>query len=111
MPQALARLWFACGVFLTTLHWWSPMASGEAHNGWCYAIFAGVMGIGFFASAPLARLPWLRWVGITWWVGQLALFALRHRVEELPISAALTLLLLAGPGHVLMTRRARRAEA
>jgi hypothetical protein len=69
------------------------------------------MGIGFFASASLTRLPWMRWVGIAWWVGELALFALRHRVEMLPLSAALMLLLLAGPGYLLMSRRTRRAEA
>ena len=110
MVQALAMLWFACGIFLTTFVV-AAMVSGEARNGWCYAVVAGVMGIGFFASASLARLPWLRWVGITWWVGELVLFALRHRIEALPLSAALTLLLLAGPGYVLMTRRGRRAEA
>jgi len=56
-------------------------------------------------------LPWLRWVAIAWWAGDLALFALRHRVEALPLSATLMLLLLAGPGYVLMSRRALRAGA
>ena len=69
------------------------------------------MGIGFFASASLTRLAWLRWVAIAWWAGELALFALRHRLEALPLAAALMLLLLAGPGYVLMSRYARRAEA
>jgi hypothetical protein len=63
------------------------------------------------ASASLTRLPWLRWVAIAWWLGELALFALRHRAEALPLSAALMLLLLAGPGYVLMSRRVCRAEA
>jgi hypothetical protein len=110
MAQALAMLWFACGIFLTTLVI-AAMVTGEARNGWCDAVVAGVMGIAFFAGSWLARLPWMRWVGIAWWVGELALFALRHRVEVLPLSAALMLLLLAGPGYVLMSRRARRAEA
>ena len=110
MAHALAMLWFACGVFLTTLTV-AAMVTGEARNGWCNAIVAGGMGIAFFASASLARLPWLRWVGIAWWIGELVLFALRHRVEVLPLSAALMLLLLAGPGYVLMSRRTRRAEA
>ena len=61
--------------------------TGEARNGWCDAVVAGVMGIGFFASAWLLRLPWLRWVGIAWWLGELALFALRHRAEALPLAA------------------------
>ena len=87
-------------------------SSGEARsNGWCDAVVAGVMGIGFFASAWLARLPWLRWVGIAWWLGELALFALRHRVEALPLAAALMLLLLAGPGYLLLRRRGGRAGA
>jgi hypothetical protein len=110
MAQALAMLWLGCGVFLTTLAI-ATMATGEARNGWCDAVVAGVMGIGFFASASLTRLPWLRWVGIAWWLGELALFALRHRAEALPLAAALMLLLLAGPGYVLMARRGRWAEA
>ena len=110
MAQALAMLWLGCGVFLTTMGI-AVMATGEGRNGWCNAVVAGVMGIGFFASASLTRLLWLRWVAIAWWLGELALFALRHRVEALPLSAALMLLLLAGPGYVLMWRPARRAEA
>ena len=104
MAHALAMLWFACGVFLTTLTV-AAMVTGEARNGWCNAIVAGVMGIAFFASALLARLPWLRWVGIAWWVGELALFTLRDRIEALPLAAALMLVLLAGPGYVLWSRR------
>ena len=61
--------------------------------------------------AACLGLPWLRWVGIAWWLGELALFALRHRIEALPLAAALMLLLLAGPGYVLISRRSRRAEA
>jgi hypothetical protein len=104
--QALAMLWLGCSIFLTTLGI-AAMATGEARNGWCDAVVAGVMGIAFFASATLARLPWLRGIAIAWWLGELALFALRHRVEALPLSAALMLLLLAGPGYVLWWRRGR----
>ena len=43
-------------------------------------------------------------------VGELALFALRYRVEALPL-VALMLLLLAGPGYVLLQRRGGRSEA
>lgn len=110
MAQALAMLWLGCGIFLTTMGI-AVMATGEARNGWWNAVVAGIMGIGFFASASLTRLPWLRWVAIAWWLGELALLALRHRVEVLPLSAALMLLLLAGPGYVLMSRRACRAGA
>ena len=53
----------------------------------------------------------MRWVGIAWWLGELALFALRHRIETLPLSAALMLLLLAGPCYVLLSRRGGRAAA
>ena len=101
-------LWLGCGVFFSTTGI-AVMATGEARYGWWDAVVAGVMGIGFFASASLTRLAWLRWVAIAWWAGELALFALRHRLEALPLSAALMLLLLAGPGYVLMSQRARRA--
>ena len=110
MAQALAMLWFGCGIFLTILVI-AAMATGEARNGWCNAVVAGVMGIGFFASAWLARLPWLHWIAIAWWIGELALFALRHRAEALPLSAALMLVLLAGPGYLLLQRRGGRAMA
>ena len=110
MAQALRMLWLGCAVVLTTLAV-AAMWTGDDRSGWFNAVFAGVMGIGFFASAGLTRLPWLRWVGIAWWLGELALIALRHRAEALPLSAALTLLLLAGPGYVLMARRPRSAEA
>jgi hypothetical protein len=69
MAQALAMLWLGCGVFLTTLAI-AIMATDEARNGWCDAVVAGVMGIGFFASASLTRLPWLRWVALAWWLGE-----------------------------------------
>ena len=110
MAQALRMLWLACAVVLTTLGI-AMMWTGEDRGGWFNAVFAGVMGIGFFASAGLARLPWLRWVGVAWWLGSLALFALRHHAEVLLLSAALTLLLLAGPGWILLQRRGARAEA
>ena len=109
MAQALAMLWLGCSIFLTALGI-AVMVTGERGSGWVNAVVAGVMGIGFFASASLTRLPWLRLVAIAWWLGELALFALRHRLEALPLAAALMLLLLAGPGYVLMSRGARRAE-
>jgi len=109
MAQALAMLWFGCGIFLTILAI-AAIATEEGRNGWCDAVVAGVMGIGFFASASLTRLLWLRWVAIAWWLGEVALFALRHRAEAVPLAAALMLLLLAGPGYVLMSRGARPAE-
>ena len=110
MAQALAMLWLGCGIFLTTLAI-ATILTDEAREGWFCAVVAGVMGIGFFAGASLARLAWLRWVGIAWWVGELALFALRHRIEALPVAAALMLLLLAGPGYVLLQRRGGRSGA
>jgi len=110
MAQAAAMLWLGCAIVLTTLAT-AAMVTGEARGGWVSAVVAGVMGFGVFASAWLVRLPWLRWVGIAWWLGELALFALRHRAEALPLAAALMLLLLAGPGYVLLARRGRQAEA
>jgi hypothetical protein len=109
MAQALAMLWLGCGIFLTTPG--IAVIVAEPRSGWFNAVVAGVMGIAFFASASLAQLPWLRWIGITWWLGELALFALRHRIEALPLSAALMLLLPAGPGYVLLQRRGGRSGA
>jgi hypothetical protein len=72
-------------------------ATGQARYGWWNAVVAGVMGIGFFATASLTRLAWLRCVAIAWWAGELALFALRHRLEALPLAAALMLRCSRGP--------------
>jgi hypothetical protein len=78
--------------------------TGDIRQGWFDAVVAGVFGIAVFASAWLSNLVWLLWVAVLWWLGELALMALRHRPEVLPLSAALLLLLLAGPGLVLMLR-------
>jgi hypothetical protein len=109
MARALSMLWLGCGIFLTTLGI-AAMWTGEARGGWFNAVVAGVMGIAFFASATLSNLPWLRWVGVAWWIGELAIFAVRHQPEALPLSAVLMLALLAGPGLVLLQRRACRGR-
>jgi hypothetical protein len=110
MAQALAMLWLGISIFLTTLGV-AAMWTGESRAGWFIPVVAGVMGIGFFASSWLANLPWLRWVAVAWWVGELALFTMRHRAEALPLAAVLMLLLLAGPGYVLLRKRSARAGA
>lgn len=108
MAHALAMLWLGCGVFITTLAI-AVMASGAAREGWSDAVVAGVLGLGFFASATLSNLPWLRWVAVAWWVGEIALFVMRHDAERLPLAAGLMLALLAGPGILLLRRRHARA--
>jgi hypothetical protein len=106
MAQALSMLWLGCGVLLTTLAI-ACVSSGDSREGWFDAVVAGVLGTAFFASSWLANLPWLRWVAIAWWAGELAIFASRHHSEVLLLAAALMLALLAGPGLVLLTRRGR----
>lgn len=87
MAQALAMLWLGCTTFLTILAI-AVMTSGDARQGWCDAIVAGVLGIGFFASASLSNLPWLRWVAVAWWIGEIVMFALRHDAAvRLPLAA------------------------
>jgi hypothetical protein len=108
MVKALAMLWFGLGIFLTTLSI-AAMGTGEMRGGWFHAVVAGVMGIGFFGSSWLANLPWLRSVAIAWWLGEMALFALRHSAEVLPLAGLLMLILLAGPGYLLLRRRRSRA--
>jgi hypothetical protein len=105
MAQALVMLWFGCGTFLTILGV-TVIAGGAGREGWCDAVIAGVLGIAFFASASLSNLLWLRWVAVAWWIGDVAMFALRHdAMVRLPLGAALMLVLLAGPGLVLLRRR------
>jgi len=101
--SAMRMLWFGCGIFLTTLGVAADW-TGEAQRGWFDAVVAGVLGIGFFASATLLKLAWLRWVAVCWWLGELALFSLRGHSAALPLGAALMLVLLAGPGLALRRR-------
>lgn len=108
--MSLRMLWLGLGIFLTTLAV-AALWTGESRNGWLDATAAGAMGMAVFATAWLAALPWLRWVAFAWWCGELALFALRHRPEALLLSAALMLVLLAGPGLVLAARRRRNVLA
>lgn len=110
MAAALGMLWLGCGIFLTTLGVAAGW-TGAIHEGWFAAVVAGVLGIGFFVSARLVNLGWLRWVGVAWWLGELAVFGLRHEAASLPLSAAMMLLLLAGPGLVLLARRGGRPAA
>lgn len=104
MARALAMLWLAIGIFIT-ITVVLAMATGAAREGWSSAVIAGAIGVGFFTSSWFGNRPWLRWVGVGWWLGDLALFALRHEAVALPLAAALYLLLLAGPGYVLWSQR------
>jgi hypothetical protein len=106
MAQGLSMLWLGCLVFLTTLAI-AVCWDGEIRRGWFDAVVAGIMGTAFFATSWLANLPWLRWVALAWWLGELALFAWRHHPEMLLLAAALMLVLLAGPGLILLTRGGR----
>ncbi len=104
MVVALRMLWLGLGIFLTTLTL-AVLWSGEGSADWLSAVAAGAIGTAVFATAWLASLLWLRWVAVAWWIGELALVALRHRPEALLLSAGLMLALLAGPGIALVLRR------
>src|SRR5437660_2380847 len=78
MTMALAMTWLGCGVFLTTLAV-TVQVDGGATPRWFGAVSAGVMGIGFFTSSFLCNLPWMRWVALAWWGGEVALYALRNQ--------------------------------
>ena len=51
-----------------------------------------------------------RLVAIGWWIAALTLYALRHHVEVLLLSAVLMLVLLALPGIVLWRRQPTSAS-
>ncbi len=110
MVAALRMLWLGLGIFLTTLSL-AVLWSGEVPADWLAAVVAGATGTAVFATAWLAGLPWLRWVAVAWWIGELALLALRHRPEALLLSAGLMLALLAGPGVALIMRRRKLVAA
>ena len=107
MAQAMGMLWLACGILLSTLAigagWF-----GVLQQGWFGATVAGVLGVGFFASASLCSLSWMRIVAVGWWIGEVLLLALHGRSPQLLVSAALMLMLLlfAGPGLFILRGRA-----
>lgn len=104
MVVAVRMLWLGIAICLTltslTGNFYSHLGIG-----WFDPFGAAILGAGFFASATLCDLPWLRWVAIAWWVGELGTFWLLGDLLSLPFSAALYVLLLAGPGLVLYLRR------
>jgi hypothetical protein len=102
--NALRMVWLGLGIFLTTLAL-AALWSGDMRLGWLSAVNAGAIGMAVFATASLTSLPWLRWVAFAWWAGELVLYGLRYRPEALLVLAAMMLLLLAGPGLVLVARR------
>ena len=106
MIQAMRMLWLGCGIFLTTFAL-ATAWTGDNRQGWSEVFNAAILGVGFFGSASLCNLPWLRWVAGGWWLGFIATYLLRTRIEVLPLSAALMLLLLALPGAVLLGTRDR----
>ena len=106
MAQAVGMLWLGCGIFLTIMGI-AAASTGAIREGWFDAVVAGTMGIAFFVTAWITNLRWLRWVAVAWWLGEIAVFALRHQSEVLPLSAVLMLVLLAGPGLVLLRRGTR----
>ena len=110
MAIALGMLWLGFGMALTILYL-AAIWTGDIRQGWFGAVSAGMLGVVFFTGAWLSNLAWLRWVGVGWWVGEVGMFAVRYRPEELLRGAALMLLLLAGPGLVLLTRRGARPQA
>jgi hypothetical protein len=106
MGRAMAMLWLGSGVSLTVL-WLGLALSGNVGREWLPAVAAGAMGVGFFASAALCNLGWMRAVAIGWWVGEALLFAFRTQPEVLVLAAALMLGLLVVPGIVLLRGPAR----
>jgi hypothetical protein len=101
MIQALRMLWLGCGIAMTVFGL-TVCYFGGVREGWIDIVNADILGIGFFVSASLCNLRWMRYVGACWWLGTLGDFALRHSIEILPYSAALMLLLLALPGVALL---------
>jgi hypothetical protein len=108
LVQAVSAVWIGSGIFLTTL----TIAAGWTdafRDGWMNAVVAGAFGFCFFASASLLRLGWMRFVAVGWWIGELALFAMRHDAGACLLSAAMMLVLLAGPGLYILLHGARTA--
>jgi hypothetical protein len=110
MVVALRMLWFGVGIFLTTLSL-AALWIGDGPADWLCSVAAGAIGTAVFTTAWLAALPWLRWVAVAWWAGEVAIFALRDRPQALLLSAALMLVLLAGPGFALVMRRRKLVAA
>ncbi len=101
MASALSMVWLACGLFMVV-----TAVAAEWGHGMDYGAYvgmtAGAIGIAFFAAATLSNLGWMRLVAFAWWACEIALLMLPHNGEQLLFAAAMMVLLLAGPGLVLL---------
>ncbi|WP_341938587.1 hypothetical protein [Marinimicrobium sp. C2-29] len=71
-------------------------------------IVSSLLGSGIFITGVLAGIPWLRWVGVAWWLGAFSMFAWPGDHVSL-LMGALLLVLYVVPGLVLI--RQQRAPA
>ena len=81
MTQAMRMLWLGCGIFITTFVI-AAAWTGDNRQGWADIFSTAILGIGFFASASLCNLAWLRWVAGGWWLGFIATYVLHARIDR-----------------------------
>ncbi|MCL4511749.1 MAG: hypothetical protein M1470_11855 [Bacteroidetes bacterium] len=106
--KLVGLIWASCGITMTILGFAAPLA-GALHSWAISPAIATVMGAAYTMSSLVYRLKWVTMVGIAWWVGALAMFAVKGLVT-LPIFGSMMILFQIIPGLVFY-RNSKKSNA
>lgn len=73
-------------------------------------IFSSLLGSGIFITGVLAGIPWLRYLGVAWWLGAFSMFAWPGDHVSL-LMGGLLLVFYVVPGLVLIRQQSAPAES
>ncbi len=104
----VALIWAISGVSMTILGFIGPF-TGALHSWAICPAIATIMGGTYTISSFVYRLKWVTMVGIAWWVGALAMFAIKG-IETLPIFGSMMILFQIVPGFVFY-RNSKKSNA
>jgi hypothetical protein len=104
--RILRAIWLCCGIAIMILIFVHG-ATVARDPGPAIAL---VLGIGFIMSGMLMDFAPLRWAGVCWWVGSVALLFIHSDQLELLVFGGMTIMLQVLPG-VLLYRRWKHSSA
>lgn len=103
----IALIWGSSGVSMTIIGFVGPF-TGALHSWAICPAVATVVDGAFAMSSLVYRLKWALMVGIAWWVGALAMFAVRG-IATLPMYGVMMILFGIIPGLVFYRNSKKNA--
>lgn len=103
----IALIWGSSGVSMTIIGFVGPF-TGALHSWAICPAVATVVDGAFAMSSLVYRLKWVLMVGIAWWVGALAMFAVRG-IATLPMYGVMMILFGIIPGLVFYRNSKKNA--